>query len=544
VLTGKWKDTDLGAVVRAIKDKPEAGAIACADFASYAPSAGAAASFIAAPVLGQDGAFHGTLVFQMPIARINQVMQVAAGMGETGETYLVGRNGLMRSDSRFSQENTILRQRIDTASVKAAHAGETGVMQVEDYRGVPVLSAYTRIAFQGVPFAVIAEQDVAEVLRPVEAMRNGLVIAVLIILVVVGGAGFAFARSITRPLGRMTRAMNTLAQGDLSVDIPARERTDEVGEMAQAMDVFKHNAQEAERLKAEQAEKDRLAEERQRQTMLKLADSFEASVMDIVNGVSAAATEMNSQSSSLSAVAEEAQRQATAVAAATEQASANVQTVASGAEELSSSIAEISRQVATASSVSQTAAGKASQARETVHGLADASQRIGEVVSLITDIADQTNLLALNATIEAARAGDAGKGFAVVASEVKNLAGQTARATEDISRQIADVQGQTQAAVHAIEEITKAIDEMNEVSAAIASAVEEQNAATQEIARNTQQAAQGTQEVSSNIQGVTEAAGETGGAAGQVLAASQELSQQADSLRGEVTRFIARIREG
>jgi methyl-accepting chemotaxis protein len=353
---------------------------------------------------------------------------------------------------------------------------------------------------------------------------------------------FVLARGITRPLGAMTGAMKALAGGNTATDIPARDHKDEIGQMATAVQVFKDNMIEAERLRGEQEAMKQRAEAEKKATMNNMADEFESSVKGIVQMVSSASTQLQSTAQSMSATAKETSRQSTAVAAASEQASTNVQTVASAAEELSSSIAEISRQVAESARIASQATNQATHTNTQIKGLAEAAQRIGDVVKLINDIASQTNLLALNATIEAARAGEAGKGFAVVASEVKSLANQTAKATEEISAKIAEMQSATGQSVAAIGTITQTIARVNEIATTIASAVEEQGAATQEIARNVQQASAGTNEVSSNIGGVTKAAADTGAAASQVLSASGELSKQSEMLNGQVNAFIARIR--
>ena len=261
-------------------------------------------------------------------------------------------------------------------------------------------------------------------------------------------------------------------------------------------------------------------------------------VSEVVGLVASTATEMQSAAESMASTAEETSRQSQAAAAASEQASTNVQTVSAAAEEMSSSVNEIARQVAQSAQMAKDAVDEAEKTNASVQSLAEGSQKIGEVVELISDIASQTNLLALNATIDAARAGEAGKGFAVVASEVKSLATQTAKATEQIAEQIASIQTATDESVTAIEGIGKKIAEMDEVSTAIASAIEEQGAATGEISSNSQQAAAGTQEVSSNIAGVNQAASETGTAASQVLQSASELSGHAEKLRGEVGKFL------
>jgi methyl-accepting chemotaxis protein len=366
---------------------------------------------------------------------------------------------------------------------------------------------------------------------------SAIISAIALILI-----GVFTSRSIVMPIKAMIAAMRKLAGGDNDVDIPAQGRKDEIGEMAETVQVFKDNAIEKVRLEAEQIESEKRAEAEKRATMNQMADEFEASVGGVVRTVSSAATEMQSTAQSMSATAEETSAQSTAVAAAAEQASANVQTVASATEELASSVGEIGRQVAQSSQIAARAVKDATNTDEQIQGLAQAANKIGEVVSLITDIAEQTNLLALNATIEAARAGDAGKGFAVVASEVKNLANQTAKATDEIGAQIGGIQSATKDAVTAIQGISKTIGEIDEIATTIASAVEQQGAATQEIARNVEQAATGTRDVTSNIGSVTQAAAETGAASGQVLQSASGLSEQSELLRGEVDSFVAKVR--
>jgi methyl-accepting chemotaxis protein len=368
---------------------------------------------------------------------------------------------------------------------------------------------------------------------------TGVSAALAIALAVVAALGIG--RGIARPIRSMTEAMQRLAEGDRSVEIPARGRRDEVGAMAEALQVFKDNAERAERLAGERAAEQAKRETRAR-AIEQLTGSFDSDVSGVLGMVANASVELESTAQAMTANAERTQGQATTAAAATEEAAAGVQAVATAAEELSSSIAEIGRQVEQSSRTAQTAAEEAGRADRTVKGLAEAATRIGAVVSLINQIAQQTNLLALNATIEAARAGEAGRGFAVVASEVKNLATQTARATEEISGQIAAVQNSTKEAVGVIGGIVARIDEVNAVASAIAAAVEQQSAATAEIARNVQQAAAGTVQVSSNIGEVTQATTETGSAAGQVLSAARELSREGLALRETVGRFLEGVR--
>ena len=544
LLSGEWKDSDLGKAFRMVEANQRKDYVAFTDFAPYAPSAGVPASFIAVPVFEYEGEFHGALIYQMPVDRINQIMQNKAGLGVTGETFLVGSDKLMRSESSFTEGDDILKTKVDSDAVAKSFANEDGTMSAMDYRGVEVETAYGPMTFNGVTWAVIAKIDMEEVDIPVIEMRNGMLIEAGILALIITAIGVFFARSITNPINNMTLVMGVLANGDLTAIVPSTDRHDEIGEMAAAVEVFKANGIRNREMEAEAEAQKIQTEKEKRQVMLKMADDFESSVGGVVNAVSSASTEMQSSAQALSATAEQTSQQSAAVAAASEEASTNVQTVASASEELSSSISEISRQVAQSTQIAGAAVAEVDHANEKVQGLADAAKKIGEVVALITDIADQTNLLALNATIEAARAGEAGKGFAVVASEVKNLANATAKATEEISAQIGGIQGATQDAVAAIGSIGGTIAQMNEIASTIAAAVEEQGAATQEIARNVEQAAAGTNEVSSNIAGVNQAATDTGHSAGELLSAATELSQQSEMLRGEVDKFLANIRKG
>ena len=381
----------------------------------------------------------------------------------------------------------------------------------------------------------------AEIDATAKNLTTVFVVVVLLILTVVGVVCWAIGRAIRMPIGDVTGAMSRLADGALETEVPAREYRNEIGDMAKALQVFKDNLIRNRDMEAAQAA-ERLAKEKRDAEMRRAVEKFQGAIGDVVQSVGGAAAQLQSSATSLSAAAEQGARQATTVATASEEAATNVQTVAAATEELASSVKEIGRQVAQSTEIASRAVGQAQKTDQTVSGLSEAAQKIGEVVDLIRNIASQTNLLALNATIEAARAGDAGKGFAVVASEVKNLANQTAKATEDITAQIAAIQESTGEAVRDIKSIGTTITEISKISGTIAAAVEEQGAATQEIARNVQEASAGTQQVNSNIAGVTEASGGTGKSANDVLVAANGLSAQSDRLRGVVDEFIKTVR--
>ncbi|MDR3435242.1 methyl-accepting chemotaxis protein [Telmatospirillum sp.] len=369
----------------------------------------------------------------------------------------------------------------------------------------------------------------------------GMAIAALTVtLSVVIVIKFIFGGIVSRPLRQMTGTMGRLATGDVDVAVPGLERRDETGDMARALQVFKNNL-----VHQRELERDKQAahetQQRRSSAIERLTADFDQSAGKIVLGLAQSADRLQAAAAGMSDTASQTSARASNVSAASEEASANVQTVASAAEELSSSIGEISRQVGHSSQITRDAVEEARQTEAEVGQLAEAARRIGTVVALINDIAAQTNLLALNATIEASRAGEAGKGFAVVAGEVKNLANQTAKATDEIGLQIAAVQAQTEKVVGAIHGILTTIVEVGDIANSIAASVEQQSLATHEIARNVEQAAAGTADVSGNVVGVQAAADQASHAAADLLAASEDLASQSTGLKTIIDQFLLAV---
>jgi methyl-accepting chemotaxis protein len=410
--------------------------------------------------------------------------------------------------------------------------------------GQPYLAIYepvhdTRAQTIGILFVGVPLADAQAFMSKItsESVIGALVISLL------AGLGYLWMlRATIRPLTDLSSVMHRVADGILNCTVPFIERTDQIGQMARAVEVFRNGMTETERLRTEQEEAKLRAAKEQKAALHRMADGFESNVGQLVGRLSSSSTELEATAQSMTGAANQGNRQAAAVASGAEEASTGLQTVASAAEELTASIGEISRQVAQSSKISGKAVEDTKRTDAIVHALAEGAEKIGTVVGLITNIASQTNLLALNATIEAARAGDAGKGFAVVASEVKSLANQTARATEEIDAQITQIQAATKEAVEAIQSISGTIEEVSVIATTIASAVEEQGAATSEIARNVQQTTEAAQEVTVGISGVSQAARETGAAASLVLTAATDLSKQAERLSSEVSTFLAGVR--
>ena len=416
--------------------------------------------------------------------------------------------------------------------------------QTGEQDGHPVAATFGSIkSFSGEPIAVVQiVRDASAYGALKQSSRIWLLSGGIAAVLIAGLIAAWLGRGMAKPILALEGAMGQVTAGHHQIDVPGTARNDEIGSMARAVAVFKESLIETDRLRAAQEQQRSATEGERCQTLHALASRFESGVGNIVDAVGSAATNLRSTADSMAVTAEKAVNKSTTVAAASEKASQNAEAVAAAVEELNASINEIAQQVNESARVAGAAAQQAGDTNDQVQGLANAAQKIGDVVKLISAIAEQTNLLALNATIEAARAGEAGRGFAVVASEVKALASQTSKATEEISAQVGAIQTATQAAVTAIQGINNTITRVNEIASAIASAIEEQGAATREIAHNVAESARGTGQVSEHISGVNDAARDTGAAASRVVDSAAELSRNGETLKTQVEAFLRDVR--
>ena len=538
---GEWASTDLGEVYRAAMAAPADEPVVFEDFEPYGPSADAPASFIAHPVFDNYGLKIGVLAYQMPIDAINAVFAEAEGLGASGEIALIGQDGLLRNDSvRTADVNDILTTQLDAEFIDQAFTQGRSWGNAEFYRGTELKAHAVSFEFIGTPYAVVAMKSVEEMMQPVYAIRNRMALIGGILLAIVAAVGIVLSRSMTRPINTLVNEMRQLSDGNTAVEIAGTGRADEIGDMSRAVMVFRDAMLERERLEGETANAATERDARQQQIDT-LIHQFHENVEAVVHVVSANADTMTSAANALTQIAMNTDEEAASAAASSEEASTNVQTVAAAAEELSASITEIGRQVEKTTQVVDDATQHARTTDSQIEQLAETAGKIGNVISLIQEIAEQTNLLALNATIEAARAGEAGKGFAVVASEVKGLANQTAKATGEIATQISEIQSSTQDAVTAIHHITATMGEVNEYMSAIAASVEEQGAATDEISHNVTQAAQGTQSVVGNITGVTKGTTQTTEYANDVNNAASSVTENTQRLNDTVSAFLRAV---
>ncbi|MGZ0187502.1 MAG: methyl-accepting chemotaxis protein, partial [Alphaproteobacteria bacterium] len=538
---GQWSKTDLANIYRDVIAKNDPGYTAFLDFAPYAPSAGAPASFIARLVTDPAGKSLGVLAYQMPVARLNAAASADGLLGEGSELLVIGNDGRFRNDVAATSENELLALAPESLRLNGSDlAGQT--TEISDRNGQAAITAVATVQNDHAKWSVIVTEPVAIAMAGTKAIGVAAAQATGAAALVVIIISIFFARGFVRPINELTAAMRKIAGGDLTVEAPGADRGDEIGEMARTTATFCEGLREAERAKTESEAQEAQAEARRKDELLQLANQFEQSVGGVIQAVNTASKELHTSAESMAGLAKTSGLEAETAAEASAEAASAVGAMAEAADELNASITEISAQVQTSSAIAGDASEKAARTSETVETLSQAADKIGVVVNLISDIASQTNLLALNATIEAARAGEAGKGFAVVASEVKNLASQTGKATEEIASQIGAIQQATEAAVVSIADISETIDRMSDTAGAVAAAVEEQRAATAGIAQSAGGASQSSARVDDGIAAVQAASTDTGGAAEQVVNAAGLLGEQSAKLRGEVDKFVTTVR--
>jgi methyl-accepting chemotaxis protein len=455
--------------------------------------------------------------------------------------YLVTPKGFERYASTFAAPPALTSEQMSAALGKKS---ESMAMTIGGVDEAIVLAPMKDYKGNAIGFSALGVDRSAFVQAMTEARNWSIAIGVAVLLLTLGLATI-LNRSIVRPLRALTAGMNRLANGDFTIVPPGLGRSDEIGEVAAAVETFKHKAIEKARLDSEAQEIERARiEDEQKSKLSDAVEAFRSSIEEMLQSVTDNASAMRANAQSIDGVASQASGEAVAAADASRQASESVQTVAAAAEELSASIGEIARQIDKATDVVRAADSRTERSIVEIEGLAAMSERIGTVVGLIQAIAAQTNLLALNATIEAARAGEAGRGFAVVAQEVKALAEQTSKATAEISGEVSAIQASTKNAVEAVRDIGTAMREISEVTATIATAVEQQGSATHEISENAQSAARDNSALASNISGVSEAVGQASRSAADVFTSTNELAEQASRLSNQVGEFFQSLRTG
>jgi methyl-accepting chemotaxis protein len=535
VMKGQYKDSGLGTAFRQAMEKAKQSNDAAPiliDYAKYAPSNNDPASFIAYPIKDKKGELLGVLAFRMPVDRINNIINSSESVVHGGASYLIGTDGLLRSDVLNNDKKDILSSKISGKFVQQAIKGddfsgvETGLFGSENY------IAATPVKALGVNWAVVLESDYNFVIDSIWNMVTNEILIILGFTMLISFVGYNSIKKIINPLNDVIKIFISLAKGEVNNDIPHTDRNDEIGSLARIATMFKEGLEE--RI---------IAKQHAKQERLKLADHFEEEVKGFVAMVASAATELSHTAEGVAVAVSRSNQSSAGAALAADETLSNVQSVASSTEELSASVREISSQMYRANSMVNDSVKRAEAADIHANSMIHASGKVKEVIQLIADISGQINLLALNATIESARAGEAGKGFAVVASEVKNLANQTDKSIEEITHVIDEMNNASENIVKSLRGIKESIANISHSYNNVASAVEQQSATTNEIAHNMQVAARGTDVISKSIKQVTEYSTEADISAGQILDASQELSRQAEGLNAKVDEFLAGLRQ-
>ena len=533
----------LSTLLKGVMADPTHIPVAFGDFLRNVPDM--ISRFIVAPIIADKGDVRGFLVVEEPVSEINDVTADPAGLGDTGSIYLVGPDHMLRTvDRQLNTANdgnqSVLTVMRDTTPVRAALSGETGVMTYRDANNVDRVAAYQPIQYGGATWAMIAEARVSEIMAPIAKLRNSMILRAIAILVVIGLVGQFIVRRVIRQLDEIRATMVRLADDDLAAEIPSTERTDEIGEFARALAVFKRNIQERRTMRRKEEEKkaEQLAHSQHLQS---LTEKFEDDITNILSTLNSSMGQLNHAGQSMMSAADKTRSLGADALGHSQNAAGDVTTVSTATAELSSSIDEIGRNSLTARTKSREAVTEAEAANGKILDLDQSVGKIGEIVALISGIAEQTNLLALNATIEAARAGDAGKGFAVVANEVKTLATQTARSTQEITDRISAIRDNTSRVVNELGDTRTVIEENEEIAGNLGAVVEQQRAASQEITINIQDVANGVKKISGDLGNLDALADQASDQANRLASFSVDLNSHSDNLYHQVKSLLKNV---
>lgn len=553
LLSPEAKNGGLSQVFRKALSDP-ANNVVLEDFAPYAPSNNVPAAFIAQTILDEQGNKIGVLAFQMPIGRINKVFEDSSGLGAQGDAFIVGEDKLMRSEAREvgdkkPEQSTILQRTIDTAATTEALSGKKGTMLTNNYAGIPSLSAFSPLEFLGTKWAIVAEIPESEAYAASTALWYTQWQANIVLNLIIMVLGTLIAMRFCRLLNRLARAMNDIANNDLTVQIPGIGRSDEVGDMASALGQFKENAVRIQQLTEEQARQEELAarekmeqERLRREEILNLASEFEDQVQGIASMIAATSTELCATAENMKRIVADMTGITTNVSNSSSRTAESVKGVANSINQMSTNVQQIMGQITRSMDVVNGAVTSAESADKTVSSLSHAVSQIGDISEVIEGITGRINLLALNATIESARAGEVGRGFGVVASQVKNLAGQTAQATTQIIDNISNVREVSEEVATVLQGIQNSITDVNRYSSQIAGSIEEQSRTANRIAENMLQTSTNVSQINHGIMEVAKGVNDADTSASEVLSVAGILSEQSEKLNQQMTLFLSNIR--
>lgn len=538
--TGEWKQTDLGNAFRASNNQP-AGSVKFFDFQPYKPSYDAPASFISTPIYDTQQKQVGVLVFQMPIDRINNIMKNEIGLGETGDSFIVGQDKLMRSDSRFSEESTILKKEVFGNAVLNALENQSGILtDFSEDANANLVTAYIPFEFEKAKWALIIQKHESEIFEPVAEVNLIFTILLTVATLLIGLAGYYISKGITKPMGQLVGYIKKLENNETDFVIDDKPTKHEIDQIVTAVKSFQIKTVENEKLVSQQENEARDKEEKQ-QRVEDMVEEFKSKTENIMSRISDFSQKLQLSSTSIEGSIKNVNQLTQDVSQASHSTSSTVQSVASATEEMSSTVEGISRIINSSTENVNSAVSSVGNADTLANTLAEASEEITSILGVIQDITNQITLLSLNATIESARAGEAGKGFAVVASEVKNLAEQTSKAADGISSQITNVQDISKQVIDVLNNVKESVYKIDEFSGEISTNVNQQNSATYEIAENMQMASTNVENINGNIQSIKESSDTAQNVVTEFLEVTDQFSKESEELSSEIKQFISNI---